>query len=83
MIARPQSHYLEKGFTLVEIIQQQEGSSIADIQQTFDNLLDSLDTLCNEDFKAIENEINADDKNHASVINGYVREVMKTVDFSN
>ncbi len=66
-----------------EIIQQQEGSSIADIQQTFDNLLDSLDTLCNEDFKAIENEINAADKNHASVTNGYVREVMKTVDFSN
>ena len=66
-----------------EIIQQQEGSSIADIQQTFDNLLNSLDTLCNEDFKAIENELNSADKNHASVTNGYVREVMKTVDFSN
>ena len=45
-----------------EVIQQQEGSSIAELQETFDNLLESLKILHDEDFKKIEEEINAADK---------------------
>lgn len=65
-----------------EIIQQQGGSSIAEVQETFDNLLESLKILHDEDFKKIEEEINAAVKNHDSLTNGYVRDLMKTVDFN-
>ena len=65
------------------IIQDQDGSDIADVQITFDELLQSLEKLRNEDLKQDEGEIIMAERSHDAVANRYVREVMKTIDFSN
>ena len=65
-----------------EIIQQQEGSGIAEVQKTFEELLVALKKLRNEDLKETEDDVNMAEKNHEALTNSYVRGVMKNVDYS-